>query len=367
MKINFKTWCLIAVGIIVILLGTVWIGIAVEEPIDRKVVDEEAAAIETLAITGLAEDKEICLVELKGLESVDREASWIDRDGNKQMWQVRGILFDDLSRAFLGKYQQDFHAIRLSAGDGYSIEVPCAILRNREIILAYEINGQPLAPKHQPLRVIIPNERRMFWVFYLIEIELIQEVVRYETTQIVILETAMGTVDQHDHLFDGEAHKTIRIEAIMSYFAAESTAVDVFIRAADGLERNEREDIFIGEGYLKITGDCAPRFFAPELPRGMHVRGVLWFSYGETVFFSIARGLDLFGPTGERGGLALKEVVGETGLRRGESYMFTAIDGSRVEIAAADIDRGVIYVTDEGEHVAYFAGMEKAIKGVVVY
>ncbi|MCL0070433.1 molybdopterin-dependent oxidoreductase [Dehalococcoidia bacterium] len=364
MKVKSKMLYLFALGVFA--LGVIFM-LAVmgfeDDVAEEAIVNQKCS--EKLLITGLAEDKEISLAELKKLESVERVASWIDREGNKQSWEVRGILFDDFSRAFFDKSQQDFRSIRLSAGDGYSIEVPAEILKNREIILAYEINGQPLEPKHQPLRVIIPEERRMFWVFNLIEIEFIQEVPEYEISRIIILETAVDAVEQRDFLFDGKTYKAIRIKDIMNYFAKESTAVDVFIKATDGLGRNEREDTFIGQGYLKITGDCAPRFLAPELPRGMHVRKVLWFSYGETAFFAVDRGLEVFGPTGEKRGLSLEEIIRETGLRRGESYIFTAIDGSSIEIPVAYIDKGIIYLTDEDEYVAYFVATGKFLKGVV--
>lgn len=64
--------------------------------------------------------------------------------------------------------QENTLRIRLSGSDGYSIEVPAEILANRDIILAYLVNGKSLDERKQPLRAIILEERAVYWVRTLI-------------------------------------------------------------------------------------------------------------------------------------------------------------------------------------------------------
>lgn len=250
MKTNFKVLCLFVLGVI-FMLSVMGCGgdVAGEATGDEK-------CSEKLLITGLAEDAEIRLEELKELASVASKASRVNRAGEEEIFDVTGVLLEDVLQTFLNKSQQDFQAIRLVAGDGYSIEVPGEIIRSREIVLAYEINGKPLEEEQRPLRAIIPDERAMYWVFNLIEIELMQEVTKAEINRVIILETAVSVIEQRDYPFNEKVYQAIRIKELMDRFAKDSTADNVFIKAADGLDKNERRNTFVGEGYLKIKEAC---------------------------------------------------------------------------------------------------------------
>ncbi|MBT9159081.1 MAG: molybdopterin-dependent oxidoreductase [Dehalococcoidia bacterium] len=359
-QFNFKKLCAFVGGIVFVLAVIGW-GVNVAEEVPYNVENDRK-----IVFTGFETDKEIRVTEIREMGSVTREATKLVRGGNGLIISATGILLEDVLDNLFGKSQQDFQAIRLIAGDGYSIEVPREILRNREIILAYEIDGRPLKEKHQPLRVIIPGERAMYWVFYLIEINLIPEAEETQVNRIIILETVVARVEQHDYEHDGNVYKAVKTADLIDAFAAGNTVGTVFIKAADGLDKNETREIFLA-GYLKITGEYAPRFLAPNLPRGMHVKKVLWLSYGETSFFAVERGLEVFGviEAGEKRGLAVQEIIKATGLVASESYIFTAADGYSVEIAVADIDESIVYVTSEGELATYFAELGKRVTGLL--
>ena len=83
MKKHSKMRYLLALGVVALGVILVLAVIGFQDDVAEEAVVNQRCN-ETLLITGLAEDKEISLEELKQLDSVDRVASWIDRDGNKQ-------------------------------------------------------------------------------------------------------------------------------------------------------------------------------------------------------------------------------------------------------------------------------------------
>jgi len=76
-------------------------------------------------------------------------------------WSVRadwgGIKWDD----FLSQFSVDLKANHVrftTVGGGYETVVPWKDLENPRVLLAYEVNGEPIEPDYGgPLRMVIPN------------------------------------------------------------------------------------------------------------------------------------------------------------------------------------------------------------------
>src|SRR6056297_1073591 len=101
-------------------------------------------------------DITISVEKLKELPVVEKDVTSVDSSGDEDDYTVKGALFSDLLES-LDASKEDLKAMQLIAGDGYSIEIPEPILKNNQIILAYEINGEPLYDNVKPVRVIIPE------------------------------------------------------------------------------------------------------------------------------------------------------------------------------------------------------------------
>jgi len=131
------------------------------------------AAEPTLILEGLfAEALSIPVSLLMDLPQETVHVVAVNSAGEESPFSATGARFSDLLATY-GKEQENMEKIRLIAGDGYSIEVPGHVLRERAIILAYLIDGKPLDERDAPLRVVIPEERAMYWVRNLSKIEVL--------------------------------------------------------------------------------------------------------------------------------------------------------------------------------------------------
>ncbi|NLP37092.1 MAG: molybdopterin-dependent oxidoreductase [Firmicutes bacterium] len=317
---------------------------------------------EEIVITGKdLEEKVITVAEIRQLDSVTRDVVSVDSGGNEDKYQVKGALFADVLE-LIGKKQQDLNGIRLIAGDGYMIEVPQEILAAREIILAYEIDGKPLEDKTKPIRVVIPEERAMYWIRNLVKVEILEAREQQSLTKLFLLESAVSALETQDYTYYDAVDQAI-ICSDLSLPAAET----VYLKSTDDFEKNEKFEVF-AQGYLKISGAEAPAFVAPDLPKGMHVKDILYLTSEDVGYFSVTKGLEYFTSASfdDITGIAVSDLLNEVAMAAGSKYLFTATDGYSVEIEAADLEKGVIYVNNDEVTVA-FEGLPKntRVKGLL--
>lgn len=315
---------------------------------------------EGIVIKGL-EAKEILLSveEIREIESVSKEVTSINSSGEKNTFQVTGALLEKVLQRH-GYSQRDLMRVRFVAGDGYSIEVPKEIIDTRDIILAYEMNGGPLEPKNQPLRVIIPDERAMYWVGNLTTIEVLEGIEKSQINKVLLLETLSKALDAEDYDYYDSVDQAIKTKDLLQQVETENTSETVYLKAADGLEKNEALSIF-EEAYIKITGVDAPAFLAPDMPKGMQVKGILYFANGSTGWLSYEKARECHETLnfGDKEGISIVSLLKTLDFMEGESYIFTASDGYMVEISSGDLEKGLLYKDEEGRINVYFDGLPK--------
>lgn len=302
-----------------------------------------------VVITGLQDqDFEITVGELKQFPAVTKKAEATRANGERVRVKARGPLLESVAQKY-GKSIKDFSAIRFTAKDGYAIAVPPDVLKNRQIILAYEIDGKRLDDENQPVRVVIPGERAMYWVRMLQQIDLETGTDQTPIKKAVFLETAAKSLPQEDYEYFESIDKAVKTADLVAKYAGGGNVKNVFIKAGDGLQRNETNKNFLS-AYLKITGKEAPKFLAPHFPQGMHVRDVLYINYGGTAFFAYGQGAAVFQKQTVAGqtGIALSDIIKQTGLARADRYLFRGAAGQTVELSVNDLGSGLIYENGRG-------------------
>lgn len=320
--------------------------------------DEEAIVI-TGAELG---EHEITVAELKELTPVEQDVVSVSSSGEENEYSVKGALFSEVI-AELGLNQKELGAIRFVAGDGYMMEVPKEVLAARDIILAYEIDGEPLLERTRPLRAIVPEERSMYWVRNLVKIEILEDAVAEPLSKLMMLENVVSSMEQQDYTYYDSTDRAVLCSALPLPEAGET----VYLKSSDGLDKNEKAEVFLAEGYLKVTGEANPVYLSPNLPKGMHVKEVLWLAKAEVGILSLEQGLKYFTMTAKGGeeGILLTDILAEVQLADSEQYLLTAVDGYEVEIGKADLAQGLVYLKDSGEITVVFEGLPKntTVKG----
>ena len=361
MKVNLKK--VFAVFLILMFLVTLSIFISCEKGTGT----EENAALQDannnsdkIVISGLGEDKEISVEELKKIEPITTVAATIDSKNEKSTEKVKGILLENILKKYFGKSQKDLSAMVFFAGDGYSVEIPKEIINSRDIILAYEFDDRPLDSESKPFRVVVPDERTLYWVKNLVKIELMENRIEAELSKIVFLDTAASSITQYDFDYYGVKDKAVKTEELLAKFNQDTLPDPIYIESSDGLKKVEELEIF-NKAFIKVGGEDAPSFLAEDLPKGMWVKNILKFSYGPTVYFSIDEALVAFEnkQIDDLKGVAVKDIINEVGLPEVKSYLFTALDGYSAEIESSDIEKGLIYLNEKGELETYFKDLPK--------
>jgi len=314
---------------------------------------------EILTIVWQDEEIRISISEIMDFDTVEMEAATIDSENKESIRQVKGVLLEDLLEEYLTISLSDIYSIRFTAGDGYAIEVPPEIVQEREVILAYEMYGEPLEEKKKPLRVVIPDERTMYWVGNLVEIELIECHDIKEITGIVFIDSLVKVLETQDYDYYGSSDRAVLTADLLMEFREKQEQDFIIMLSSDGLEKNEEKEIF-KDGYLKITGDGAPAFLDPELPKGMWVKNIFALFYSQTAYVSALQSMEMFenAKAESYSGVYLENIMKETGLAESENYTIRALNGYTVEISSEDIGRGLIYI-DEGQRLnVYFEDLE---------
>ena len=324
--------------------------------------------IQNLVITGLTDsDIQVTADDLKNAKQVTKAVTAVDSAGNKTNYTVKGPLFDDILKKY-GKSQKDLNGIRFIASDGYSIAVPAEVLKNRDIILAIEVDGKPLDDKDKPVRAVIPDERAMYWVKSLTKIEVLKNTAEQSVSKIIFLESASKSVTVQDYKYYDKTDKALKNSDLINKYASGVDAGNIYIKAADNLKQNEQKDTFL-KAYIKFTGEDSPAFVAPDMPAGMQVKNVLWISYGDDLFFSANKGMDYLKKINMDGkeGVLVKNVLTEAGMTTSGSYIFTSLDGHKTEIKDTDTGNGIISISKDGEISTYFKGLpaNTSIKGLL--
>lgn len=302
----------------------------------------------SLKITGVDGDFEVAFNDIfNTYEAVTESVHSISSSGEEFDDEVTGVLLNTIL-AEHGASQADFTTIRLIAGDGYEVTVPAEIVAEKDIILAYDFNGEGLEEKKQPLRAAIDDVRSMYFVSNLMEISFSNEAVAESAPvrDIVFLETAVLALEAEEYVYYENTDMAVTVADLLELVGCESEA-DVAFMAADGYEKTETMDIF-KDGYIKFTGEDAPMFLDPEIQKGMYIKYIMKADAGDKTFVSVLSAMSSVGQTKVNGkvGVAMVDFFDLLGIDA-DAYVVTAIDGYEMEIGKDNLADGVFYIHDE--------------------
>lgn len=313
---------------------------------------------EKILIHGLKDtDFQITVKDLKKLDAVTRRGEATRSNGQDVSIKATGPLLDTFLSKY-GKKQKDFNTIRFTAKDNYSIAVPSDILNNRDIIMAYMVDGKPLK-EDQPLHIVIPGERAMYWVMMVKEIDFETGESTKSCKKVVFLETASRNIPQENYKYYDSVDKAVKTKDLIKKYASinDTTVKNVFMAAGDGLRKNETKENFLS-AYIKITGKDAPKFMAPQFPEGMHVRDLMSVNYGDVAVFSIFEGSKVLRQTGidSLDGINFSEIIKQVGMTNAKSYKLTNLAGTSFKLTPSELSEGIVYLKN-GKTVTFSTGV----------
>ena len=333
---------------------------AVEEAEETTTV-QEADAAEASEETGeLTYDGELSFTgdlggfsvpynEIYAMPSVATEVSHVSSSGETSVNNIVGVKLEDILIA-QGATKQDCESIRFIAGDGYAVSMAWDIFSAKDVILAYEFDGETLDEKKMPLRVAVDEERSMYYVSNLVEVELSAgsgESAEAAQNKVVIMETAFAGMTTEDYMYYDSNDQAVKVNELLSAHMSGETEQVGFI-ASDGYEKTEDFNV-VKDGYIKVDGEDAPLFTGKDLPKGMNVKYIMKMSAGDATFVSVNSAMDSLEQVSfdDDNGVSLSALVAMAGLE-GEGFLLTADDGYTKEINGEQLAVGMAYVNNGG-------------------
>lgn len=313
-----------------------------------------------LAFTGLENEFKVLYNDIYAMKSITTEVKHISSSGEESVNTVTGVVLDTILSE-RGISQKDFSSIRLIAGDGYAMDVPSEILKDKEIILAYKFDDEYLEEKKQPLRIAINDVRSMYFVSNLAEIRFIKENKNDNDVasdiegekKVIILETATNSLESDIYTYYESEDQAIKVADLFNKYVTQKVN-NVKFAASDGFEKSEDFDVLM-EGYIKTTGKDSPLFTSPDLPKGMNVKKILTLNTGDITFGSAAQAIEVLEQRtiDEKTGVALDAFIGQVALE-GDYYVFTAADGYSAEVSKSSLEKGIIHLNNSGQYKVKF-------------
>ena len=302
--------------------------------------EEDISAADVITFTGLPGGAEAAYTgaRLMELPSVTVETQSVNSSGTVKDVTATGVLLETVLNE-LGVSQKDYEAITASASDGYTIEFPREVLQNRDIIIAWEVNGEPQSP-----RVVVPGERAMYWVKFLAELELKGAAEAFAVDTLCVLETMIAGVSDQEYKYYDSVDRAVPVSALFDkYLSAKADSVSM--ASIDGWEKNEKYGTVAGQ-FIKYTGEFAPMFIGPSLPEGMRLKETLSMQVANEIIVSAAMAMKQAGIP-EGGALPLSALFETAGMTDAPSYAFEPAEGGPgAEIGREDIAKAALTLTD---------------------
>jgi len=290
--------------------------------------EETPDSTQAITLTGLGEEIQLTARELKALPAIETEAFTHDSKNRERTNQVKGVLLDEVLRPH-GKTQADFAALTVSSDDGYQVSIPNDVLVARRVIIAYEMDGYAI-----PLRLCVPEERTMYWVKNLSQLDFSSNQEAQVCTKVIILETAVASLETVDFPYNANTDKAVKIRDLAEKYFVPS-AEFVSIMAKDGLSPTMTWEAFL-DNLLKLDGDAAPLLGRPDSIGAMSIKGFKYALCGDTALIFVGDGT------------TVKDILDILSIPVSGNFILTGEDGRTVVISAAETAGVGIVISKDG-------------------
>ncbi len=284
-----------------------------------------AEELSVIVYTPAGEVVELPESVIRSMPEISGEAEAINAAGYSVSVPYTGHELEGVLEA-VGVARSDLGGIRIVSRDGYGIELPRAVILEREIILATRVYGDDeLKPEDRPFRLVVPGERTMYWGRGLAELHLhAVEAPPMISTMVLLTDGVTATGGRLD------------LVALLGDASATITML-----ASDGMERREVLDP-ARRYYIDLDDDDrAPFFNSPDHARGMNLRNVMAVLHQNRAYLFLA------GFASSEGVIQGSDVVDLLGGLLADRLVLVS-GGDEVKIDASDLASGAFEVEGQG-------------------
>lgn len=241
---------------------------------DKNIIMEET---ESFVITGEGERVKVTMEELMKLPRVRRDCILRKSTGTEIPLSVEGPTLQEV----LKHYKMDitnYTAMGITARDGYYALVPSEILHQKEILLAYMFNDEPIDEEEKPIRVVIPEEFGVYWVKMVSNIDFYSNITQKDIHSIKVFDALTRDIKPYMYEYYGKKDASIEIGKILQKLGEVDTKGFFTMVSSDGLVKNETITMVKQRYYIKTEGENAPMNIGPDFKLGMNVKHMAYFT-----------------------------------------------------------------------------------------
>src|SRR6056297_34006 len=310
----------------------------------------------SFAINYKNESLRIDVEEIKEYPQVERSVTLVNTTGTETKMKVKGPTLRSLLEEEgidLGEYA----GIGITGRDGYYTMVDKEMLEVDEVILSWEVNGEPIDEKEKPVRVAMPNQLGPYWVKMVSVIDLYDEITPKDIEKVHMFHPLTKDIEPYYYEYYGSKDKSIEVGKILAKFEVVDKKGFFTMAATDGLMKNETISLVRQRYFIKSEGENAPMNIAPNFRLGMNVKHMTHFSTTKdsVIFPEIMKEVVRTKKIGELEALLIEDVLLTAGMRWDDNPKFTAVseDGNTYDLSLEDIQKSYIVKT-QNEVLLYF-------------
>ncbi|MFI3237466.1 MAG: hypothetical protein R3Y47_05475 [Lachnospiraceae bacterium] len=325
-----------------------------ESQVIETTTDEQSVDTSVLVISGLSdEDISFSYEDIKAMSDFDEDVESLTSSGEINKAHIKGTTVDAILES-VGLTKDACETARIVASDGYEISVPNDVLMNQNLVIAFEEDGVEYdAAEYGAFRTIIPNERAMYWVKGVVKLHFeLSQTVSESYSQLIFVDNAYEVIPYVDFEYYDEVADSLSVADLMAEYVTLGEEQNGFFIAGDGLESEQTLEILDG-GIFKMTGEDAPMFINPDMPKGMQVKGMKYFKLGDTCFVAL---MTVDAVSEEV--VTLQSILNEVGMTSG-SYLVTSVKGEETVLEGKVLADITVELQEDGY---YLVSADETIK-----
>ncbi len=296
---------------------------------------------------------EISVAELRKLHQYNLDASYIRTTGLNEEFKMSGPYLREVIE-YLGGNLDEYAGIGVVGRDAYYCLLSKEVIdATPDLMLALTIDGTAkLDEDNAPARLAVQGQFGPYWVKQVEKIVLYKEIPEKSINSVWVFKNLAAGIEPYEYEYYGSKDDAIDMEQVFSRLDNVDNKAFFTMKSSDGFKKDEVINMVKSRYYIKIEGVDAPTNIAPHIKLGMNVHNIAWVStnadaaifpekmmeYIETVQFD-----------GQKG-IALDEVLYETGMKAVKSESFDVLGnaGEKITVAGEDMSRGILVVRENG-------------------
>lgn len=314
----------------------------------------ESMTVSISGLKGLDGAFELSIAELRQLEQVELEASYLRTTGLYEEFLMAGPRLSEVI-ALAGGDLDDYQALAAVGRDGYYCLYDREVIDHTDLLLALKIDGSyRLAQDAYPAQVAAQGQYGPYWVRQVNQLILYETIPKKNITTLWNFQALTADMQPYYYEYYGSKDAAMDLSLIFSRFDQVDSSSFFTMKSADGFKKNEQlSGVSSGNYYIKYEGADAPTNVSTTIMLGMNVQKIACFSTNADAVYFLDQLQTYLTTTqvGDEIGVTAEEVMYEAGFEtvKAAQWLVVGQDGSRQLAEGRHLSQAVLIRQANGQ------------------